>query len=238
MALLEVPSRICTRIGFATGKKRAMQIVIDGMKLDPASPDYLQARDSIIAADRAGFGGGDEAYIWAGFAARGMGFSARQKFPSVVEAFYTPNLTLGTVTFSDAGGNNNGLADPGETLSLTVPIINPLPALDATNVTASITGGGNADYGTIAHGATVTRNISYTVPVSAVCDLLTIPIVINSSLGPVTRNFVVRLGQPLLFSENFDGVTAPALPTGWTTSHTGDQLDWVTSTTTPHTAPN
>ena len=40
------------------------------------------------------------------------------------------------------------------------------------------------------------------------------------------------------FSENFDGVTAPILPVGWTVSHTGTTPDWVTSTNFSNTAPN
>jgi hypothetical protein len=40
------------------------------------------------------------------------------------------------------------------------------------------------------------------------------------------------------FSENFDGVTAPALPGGWTTAATGVEVPWVTSTTIPASAPN
>jgi Astacin (Peptidase family M12A) len=40
-------------------------------------------------------------------------------------------------------------------------------------------------------------------------------------------------------SQDFDGVTSPALPSGWVaTNNTGDATRWVTSTTTPHTAPN
>lgn len=41
------------------------------------------------------------------------------------------------------------------------------------------------------------------------------------------------------FSENFDGVTAPALPTGWVASNAqGSAPLWVTTTTTPDSAPN
>src|SRR6185295_17857277 len=40
------------------------------------------------------------------------------------------------------------------------------------------------------------------------------------------------------FSENFDGVSAPALPAGWTTASSGVEVPWVTSTTTPSSAPN
>jgi hypothetical protein len=44
------------------------------------------------------------------------------------------------------------------------------------------------------------------------------------------------------FTENFDGVTAPALPAGWTTARSSGAANtaalWVTSTTTPDTAAN
>ena len=42
-----------------------------------------------------------------------------------------------------------------------------------------------------------------------------------------------------ILAENFDGVTAPALPAGWTaTNATGGAPLWVTSTTSPDTPPN
>src|ERR1044071_7075042 len=42
------------------------------------------------------------------------------------------------------------------------------------------------------------------------------------------------------FTENFDGVTAPALPAGWVAANVinPDGILWLTSTTTPDTAPN
>jgi hypothetical protein len=64
-------------------------------------------------------------------------------------------------------------------------------------------------------------------------------------------NFMIRAAQVFTgcgsggppactsFSENFDSVTAPALPTGWVaTNATGPAPLWVTSATTPDTAPN
>src|SRR6202140_627573 len=41
-----------------------------------------------------------------------------------------------------------------------------------------------------------------------------------------------------IFSENFDSVSAPALPGGWTTAATGTEVAWVTSSTTHASAPN
>jgi hypothetical protein len=45
-------------------------------------------------------------------------------------------------------------------------------------------------------------------------------------------------GLEILFSENFDGVTFPALPVGWTTGANGSELPWVTSAANPASAPN
>src|SRR5437870_5938768 len=42
----------------------------------------------------------------------------------------------------------------------------------------------------------------------------------------------------ILFQENFDSVTAPALPAGWTTDTTGIGVSWTTSTTNPDTIAN
>ena len=59
MMLLEMRARMITRLGWAVGNQRALQIVTDAMKLDVSSPTIVQARDSIIAADNAGFAGDD-----------------------------------------------------------------------------------------------------------------------------------------------------------------------------------
>src|SRR5207244_3792097 len=61
----------------------------------------------------------------------------------------------------------------------------------------------------------------------------------TNNLGTVSFSF--RLGQSnstILFSENFDGVSAPALPAGWTTSTSGAQSTWITSATYRDTLPN
>ena len=168
------------------------------MKLDPVNPNFLQGRDAILAADCAGFGGQDEQSIWAGFATRGMGFSARVNTgTSVTEAFDLPNLTPGAVTVSNDSCDNNGVPDPGETVTLTIPLSNPFCATSADGATLSISGGGSADYGNIAPGTTVSRAITFTIPTATPCgSQLSIDVMINSSLGPVTRTVVLQIGQP------------------------------------------
>jgi hypothetical protein len=103
-------------------------------------PSFVEARDSILAIDCSSFAAEDEADIWAGFATRGIGFSAKMVIPpdsakqpyEVTEAFDLPNLSVGQVTLSDTGSAcQNGFADPGETVLLVVPLSNPFCKTDA-----------------------------------------------------------------------------------------------------------
>ena len=60
------------------GNNTAIQLVIDGLKLQPCSPGFLDSRDAILAADQVNNGGANSCAIWNAFARRGMGFSAVQ----------------------------------------------------------------------------------------------------------------------------------------------------------------
>ncbi len=58
------------------GNNLALQLVIDGLKLQGCSPTFLDARDAILLADQTNNGGANQCLIWEGFAKRGMGVSA------------------------------------------------------------------------------------------------------------------------------------------------------------------
>jgi extracellular elastinolytic metalloproteinase len=55
------------------GNKLALRLVEDAMKLQPANPSFIDARNAIIAADNALDGGADLCEIWTAFARRGLG---------------------------------------------------------------------------------------------------------------------------------------------------------------------
>ena len=84
------------------GNNIAFQLVMDGMKLQPCSPGFIDGRDAIIEADELIYGGLHRCLIWEAFARRGVGFSASQGSPASrsdqVEAFDIPadcNLSSG-----------------------------------------------------------------------------------------------------------------------------------------------
>lgn len=202
-ALWEVRARIIDRLGFATGNQRMLQLVTDGMKLDPANPTMLQGRNSILAASCAGFGATDELDIWKGFAARGMGASASaisSSSSSVVEAFDVPNLNIGAVTISnDSCAPADGFADPGETVTLTIPLTNPFCGTPANGVTISVDGGAPVSYGNLPAGAMASQGVPFTVPSAAVCGTqLAVNVAITSSLGTVTKSFNLQIGRPVV----------------------------------------
>ncbi len=78
------------------GNNRVMKLVIDGLKLQPCSPGFVDGRDAILAADMATTGGADQCMIWEVFAARGLGFSAQQGNTNSridqIEDFSTPAI--------------------------------------------------------------------------------------------------------------------------------------------------
>ena len=84
------------------GNNLAYQLVMDGLKLQPCSPGFVDGRDAILAADMALTSGANQCAIWSAFAKRGLGFSADQGSSLVVgdetEAFDLP----GTCAFLSA----------------------------------------------------------------------------------------------------------------------------------------
>jgi hypothetical protein len=60
------------------GNNRAIQYVIDGLKMQGCGPGLVVARDAIIASADLLSEGEDTCTVWASFARRGLGFSAVQ----------------------------------------------------------------------------------------------------------------------------------------------------------------
>lgn len=76
------------------GNNIGMQLVVDGLKLQPCRPSFVQARDAILAADVANSDGENRCLIWRSFAGRGLGLTASSGLNTdrfdQVEAFDLP----------------------------------------------------------------------------------------------------------------------------------------------------
>ncbi len=97
-----------------------LNLVTEGMKLQPCSPGFVDARNAILAADAALYGGIHTDLLWAGFAARGLGFSASQGSPF--------SITDGTAAFDVP-------PPPGGTLDLSCTPVNPTIIIPPTGGT-------------------------------------------------------------------------------------------------------
>jgi len=58
------------------GNNLALQLVIDGLKLQPCSPGLVNGRDAILQADQVNNAGANQCEIWTAFAKRGLGEGA------------------------------------------------------------------------------------------------------------------------------------------------------------------
>ena len=94
-ALWEVFVGLVAKHGHADAERRMLRYVIGGLKLTPASPTFLQARDAILTAASA-LDPADVTPTWKGFAKRGMGKDAKGppassiNLTGVVESFNVP----------------------------------------------------------------------------------------------------------------------------------------------------
>lgn len=155
-------------------------------------------------------------------------------------------LPMGFTILSEGCAPANGAIDPNESVTLNLALKNA-GLVTTTNlvVTLTVSGGvtapsGPQNFGALAGGgASVSRPFSLTA--TGVCGgTVTATLLLQdgpNNLGAVT--FSLPLGRPVtLLTENFDGVIAPALPVGWTTSISGVATAWASTTAQRDTLPN
>ncbi|HZE72335.1 MAG TPA: HYR domain-containing protein [Pyrinomonadaceae bacterium] len=178
---------------------------------------------------------------------------------NAIEAPLAPIVvSAGATLVSESCSPANGALDPGETVTVSFCVQNTGDA-NTTNLVGTLqaTGGvtspsGPQNYGVVvAGGPAVCRNFTFNV--SGTCGgTITATIQFQdgaTNLGSVTYTFTLGV-QNVVFSENFDGVTAPALPAGWVSSFTNGAANctptgtcalgsnWTTVNTLSDTAPN
>ncbi|MEO7924520.1 MAG: HYR domain-containing protein [Chitinophagaceae bacterium] len=158
--------------------------------------------------------------------------------PSVVVP--TPIMVAsGATLVSESCVPNNGVIDPGETVTVSFCVQNTGAANTVNLVGTLLTSGGvitpsaPQNYGVVvAAGPPVCRDFTFTNNSTTCGATITASLQLQdgaSNLGTVTYNFV--LGTTVVaVSENFDAVVVPALPAGWVaTNGSGPAPLWVSS---------
>jgi hypothetical protein len=123
--LWEVRANLIRKHGYALGNQLTLWLVTDGIRLCPPNPTFIQARDALLQAESVHTGGANLREVWAGFAKRGLGYSATgpegNQTVGVREAFDLPDdLYSGPAIRRRARGPVGGPFTPADwTLSLT-----------------------------------------------------------------------------------------------------------------------
>jgi hypothetical protein len=170
--------------------------------------------------------------------------------------FKFPTCTSQPVPVVTKGSSSVALADPdgvlfpGATVTVSLGLRNVGTGCTPGSVIATLQPSGGVvnptpasqSYGTLCPSGGVVQNFTFTVSPSLACgSTVTASLSVTdgtNNYGTFTYTFPVGFPK-IAFAENFDGVTPPALPVGWTPSNAaGPAPLWVTSATSPDTAPN
>ena len=92
------------------GNNKSLQLVMDGMKLQPCSPGFVDARDAILAADQADYAGADQCLIWEVFARRGLAPAPARARPAAPPTAPRPSTSP---TGQRGGPDRDRHAEPG-----------------------------------------------------------------------------------------------------------------------------
>ncbi len=110
-----------------SGNNKAVRLVMEGMRLQPCTPGFVDGRNAILTADQLLYGGANQCTIWEVFARRGLGLSADQGLSSSrsdgQENFDVPDCRPELKVRK----NVTPLIDAGENIEVEIVIINDLP---------------------------------------------------------------------------------------------------------------
>ncbi|MFL6215790.1 MAG: M36 family metallopeptidase [Blastocatellia bacterium] len=98
------------RYGFDAGRAAVERLVLNGLKVTPLAPSFIDARDAILLADKTTDKGANQDLIWRAFAGRGLGLSATTQLATsgvgyrvtATEGYDVPaETTAGALTIND-----------------------------------------------------------------------------------------------------------------------------------------
>ncbi len=116
------------------GNNMAMDLVMEGMKLQTCSPGFVDGRDAILEADMMLNGGANECLIWNAFAVRGLGYSADQGASTSrsdgTEAFDLPP----TCSLNVKKSTTSVSAEEMDQISYQIIVENNFPDSNLTNI--------------------------------------------------------------------------------------------------------
>ena len=206
LMLWECRANLIEQYGFP-GNELMMQLVVDGMKLSPVNPTFIEARDAILQADLVGNAGTNQTALWRGFARRGLGYSAwvpgSVSTVGIVEGY---DLPFGvTPVLRETAGDGDGYVEPGESGELVVMLashemglsnITAVLSTQSSNITVTAS---NAALPSIEIGGTATSAPPFEISVGGAfpgnADA-TFIVSVQSVQGTFDQPLLLRIGNP------------------------------------------
>jgi hypothetical protein len=141
----------------------------------------------------------------------------------------------------------NGVMNPGETVTVALGLQN-IGSASTTNLVATLLAAngvafpsGPQSYGALAPGAGLSAPFTFIADASC-GQFITATLQLQDGAAELgTVNYYFQLGQMFVwtnYSENFDEVTPPGLPAGWSTSATAGLTAWSTESGLSASGPN
>lgn len=204
------------------GNNIALQLVVDGLKLQPCSPGFVDARDAILLADQNNNAGANQCLIWEAFSKRGLGYSADQGSSSSrgdgVQAFDLPSVCQEILSVAVTADPEP--VDAGQNLTYSVLVDNNTTGL-LTNLTATSEVPGLASY--VAGSATCGGSESG--------GTVTFPLGTLASGTSTSCEFQVAVNSSASYALMSDDVENGAGL--WTVSRGAGNDDWALNTDAP-----
>jgi MYXO-CTERM domain-containing protein len=129
--------------GFDEGRTRMLGYTVAGLRLVPATPTYVEARDAFLTAAAAA-DAGDLERMWRAFARRGLGVGARAparsstQFENLIESFdhpYQPAVEAIRLVEGAQSCDRDGILDAGELGEVVVRVRRGGPGAQTVTVT-------------------------------------------------------------------------------------------------------
>lgn len=173
----------------------------------------------------------------AGDTTRSVALTVTNVFPAIV--------ANGSTLVSEGCTPTNGVIDPGELVTVSFSVKN-IGSGNTANLVATLletngvtSAGDPQTYGIVTAGGGVgTQSFTFTAGGTCGGSIIATLQLQDGAVDLGTVTYTLSLGQLNPLAENFDGVTVPTLPAGWSTSASGGQSNWVTSTTLANSLTN
>ncbi|KAI9349194.1 Fungalysin metallopeptidase-domain-containing protein [Obelidium mucronatum] len=213
------PADIGKSANSGTGNTVLLKVLIAAMKIQPCNPDFIQARNAIIRAEKALYNGKFSCEIWKGFAKRGVGLNADNTYndnfdvPTECQGQSAPSTTSTTPTTSTTSTTSTTTTTTTTKATTTTTTTTTTTPTTTTTTTTTTT----LPTTTTTNTTSTTITTSTTVPTTTTTTTTTVPTTTSSTTTTTTPTTTTS------------STTTTTVPTTTSTETTA------TTTTTPST---